>query len=47
MKSLAAILVAALALAGCNTMEGLGEDVQAGPRDAPHSSPRRDRFNSP
>ena len=30
MKSLALILIAAFALAGCNTMEGFGKDVQKG-----------------
>lgn len=30
MKKLAAMLLAALALAGCNTMEGLGKDVKKG-----------------
>lgn len=34
MKSLAAILAAAIVtfVAGCNTMEGVGQDVQAGGR---------------
>lgn len=30
MKKLAAMLLAAVALAGCNTMEGLGKDVKKG-----------------
>lgn len=30
MKHLALILLAAIALAGCNTMEGFGKDVQRG-----------------
>lgn len=30
MKKLAAMLLAAVALAGCNTMEGIGKDVKKG-----------------
>lgn len=30
MKHFALILLAALALAGCNTMEGLGKDIKKG-----------------
>jgi predicted small secreted protein len=30
MKKILFILIAALALAGCNTMEGFGKDVQKG-----------------
>lgn len=30
MKQVVAILLATLALAGCNTLEGIGKDVQKG-----------------
>jgi entericidin B len=48
MKALAAILAAAVLsmVAGCNTMEGVGQDVQAGgravERSADKANPTRD-----
>ena len=53
MKALAAILAAAAlsTVAGCNTMEGVGQDVQAGgravERSADQANPTRDPKTTP
>jgi entericidin B len=49
MKALAAILAAAVLslVAGCNTMEGVGQDVQAGGRAVERSADRNNPSDPP
>ena len=44
MKRLIAALLAALALAGCNTMAGLGEDTQAAGQALERSAERHQHY---
>lgn len=47
MKRFLALIMAAafgLTLAGCNTMEGIGEDVQAGGKKLENSAERNKRY---
>ena len=41
MKHLALILLSVFALAGCNTMEGLGKDIQKGGEKIEKAADRR------
>jgi entericidin B len=49
MKALAAILAAAVLsfIAGCNTVEGLGQDVQAGGRAVERSADKNNPTSDP